>query len=153
LISSPNGIKSRLETTFPDWSYRELHPDIHGYTNIEELHCVISASIVENPIQTRFLRSTIAHEIGHFFLHISEFRQRMNLEEFFDNSEIEFEKEIPVYADPEWQAWRFAGALLMPKPALEKAFEKGINSSSELCEIFEVNPAFLNSRLRALKML
>lgn len=141
-------------TEFKGWSdYQQLQPEIHGYTNIEELHCVINSQIEETSVQKRFLRSTIAHEVGHYFLHISEFRQRMKLEEISDNVDIEFGTEIPVYADPEWQAWRFAGALLMPEPAVVKALNIGIDNATDLCNTFDVNPAFLNSRLRALKLI
>ncbi|HEX8397507.1 MAG TPA: XRE family transcriptional regulator [Pyrinomonadaceae bacterium] len=141
---------------FKVWSdYRDLQPNVHGYLNIEELHVVINAQLAENQndtVQRRFLRSTIAHELGHYFLHEPEFRVRMQLEEFADSDDASQNKHIPVYADPEWQAWRFAGALLMPKPSLEAALKLGCNTTEELCDVFAVNPAFMNSRLRALKM-
>lgn len=49
-------------------------------------------------------RFTIAHEIGHFFLHHKGFA-------LYRESE---ERVIPTYCDPEWQANTFAGFLLMP---------------------------------------
>ena len=49
-------------------------------------------------------RFTIAHEIGHFFLHHRGFVLCREQDD----------KKIPVYCDPEWQANTFAGFLLMP---------------------------------------
>ena len=49
-------------------------------------------------------RFTIAHEIGHFFLHHSGFALCRE----------DSKKSIPTYCDPEWQANTFASFLLMP---------------------------------------
>jgi len=53
-------------------------------------------------------RFTIAHELGHFFLHIS--------------SSLSFHRndkdDIPTYMDPEWQANKFATELLIPRDLL-----------------------------------
>ncbi|MEE4566809.1 ImmA/IrrE family metallo-endopeptidase [Paenibacillus polymyxa] len=51
-------------------------------------------------------RFTIAHEIGHYFLHKKErvsFARRMGAAE-----------KLPAFRDPEWQADAFAGELLAP---------------------------------------
>lgn len=50
-------------------------------------------------------RFTIAHELGHYFLH---------------NEDVSFSRcddkiNYPIYRDPEWQANTFASAFLMPK--------------------------------------
>lgn len=139
------------------FDYRELQQfNFHGYTDIEEMECVICQSLVDNPTNKRFLWSTIAHELGHCFLHVPEFRRRKMLARFIHNDETatlqrRSEDNIPIYANPEWQAFRFAGALLIPKPSLDIALKRGL-SEQELCNVFGVNPAFLHSRLRALKM-
>ena len=54
-----------------------------------------------------FSRSTIAHELLHFFKH----RQ----EEIVFCRTVEEMKNRKVYEDPEWQANCFAGELLVPK--------------------------------------
>lgn len=48
-------------------------------------------------------RFTIAHEIGHYFLHRNGF------------SFARTERQVPTYSDPEWQANTFASFLLMPR--------------------------------------
>lgn len=48
-------------------------------------------------------RFTLAHEIGHYFMHNNIMLSR-----------VESGIRIPAYRDPEWQANTFAAALLMP---------------------------------------
>lgn len=138
------------------FDYAPLQPNIHGYTDIEEMTCVICSSFVDDPKHVRFLNSTIAHELGHCFLHVHDFRRRKLIGRFINdddtaNLKLYREETVPLYANPEWQAFRFAGALLIPKPSLELAISEG-RDIKELCDTFEVHPAFLRSRLRALKL-
>ncbi len=58
--------------------------------------------------------------------------------------------DIPAYRDPEWQAWEQAGALLMPKPCIEKLMAEGA-SIYEISNIFNVNPTFVKGRMKKLK--
>jgi len=55
-------------------------------------------------------RFTIAHEIGHYFLHgpdrVSHARLRGN-------------QSVPAYMDPEWQGNAFAAELLMPRDLIQ----------------------------------
>lgn len=48
-------------------------------------------------------RFTIAHELGHYFMHDSVALSR-----------VESGVRVPAYKDPEWQANTFAAAILMP---------------------------------------
>lgn len=48
-------------------------------------------------------RFTIAHELGHYFLHNEVVLSRV------DTNIV-----VPIYRDPEWQANTFASALMMP---------------------------------------
>lgn len=50
-------------------------------------------------------RMTIAHEVGHLFLHGQE---KISLARLSNNTAV------PAYLDPEWQANAFAGELLAP---------------------------------------
>lgn len=53
-------------------------------------------------------RFTLAHELGHFFLHRYQTYQ-------FARSEVD----IPAYRDPEWQANTFASEFLMPHDKIQ----------------------------------
>ncbi|MBK5275280.1 MAG: hypothetical protein JJE30_09555 [Desulfuromonadales bacterium] len=58
---------------------------------------------------------------------------------------------IPIYCNPEWQAWRFAGALLMPVKPLRMMLMDEV-SQFDMAEYFAVNISFLKVRLKALKI-
>jgi Zn-dependent peptidase ImmA (M78 family) len=135
--------------------YRELAPGIHGYTDIDKMESVIALHLMEDDSQIRFRRSTIAHEAGHVVQHVAEFRRRKEALRFVHNADqaglkMYRERDIPLYRNPEWQAWRFAKGLLMPAPSVRLATKLGY-TWQDIPEIFDVNPAFAFSRLRELK--
>jgi Zn-dependent peptidase ImmA (M78 family) len=141
--------------------YQPLGSGLLGYTSIEYMQCIICSNLAEeaknNDTSRRILRATQAHEIGHCFLHVSEFREaRSNLRFQHDDKQASLQlhkqSEIKVYRNPEWQAWRFAGALLMPEGCIRAA----VNNKWTLQMMsrgFDVNPAFVKVRLSDLKIL
>lgn len=130
---------------------------IQGFTDFENLICAVSAELADAPNAAAYLRSTMAHEIGHAILHIPEFRRRQ--QKIISEQTKSYgvlhrlpDTEIPIYRNPEWQAHRFAGGLLMPEPAVRKALS--IYRIHEiLSTIFKVTPAFVRARLRGLNMM
>lgn len=144
------------EITGVDTDYRQLNPGIHGFTNSESMECVISLELADDPSQHFFCRSTISHEIGHAIQHVPEFRKRKELLKSIHDAQhvpltLYRESDIPLYCNPEWQAWRFAGALLMPAPTMRLAMEECRDVIS-MSRLFQVNPAFVKTRLRVLKI-
>lgn len=135
--------------------YRELAHGIHGYTDIDKMESVIALQLMEDDSQKRFRRSTIAHEAGHVVQHVLEFRRKKEALRFIHDSEqaglkMYREQDIPLYRNPEWQAWRFAKGLLMPAPSVRLATRCGY-TWQDMSEVFDVNPAFALSRLRELR--
>ncbi|MCF6156162.1 MAG: ImmA/IrrE family metallo-endopeptidase [Candidatus Brocadia sp.] len=114
---------------------------------------VISCDLVEEPRQKYFCRSTMAHEIGHAILHVSDYKRAKAILKSIHNKDhilrMYYEKELKPYMNPEWQAWRFAGALLMPAPAIKEATMEG-NGIYNMSQRFGVNSAFVKSRLKTL---
>jgi Zn-dependent peptidase ImmA (M78 family) len=136
--------------------YRELPTGIYGYTDSEAMESVISSELMDDWVEKRFCRSTIAHETGHALIHVPEFKlKKAMLKSLQHKDDVSLrlyrDSEVPVYKNPEWQAWRFAGALLMPAPVIKAAINDGLDVR-QLAELFQVNGAFVRSRLRALKM-
>lgn len=82
---------------------------------------------------------TIAHELGHFFLHYK-----------FDNSPAVFERKGSD--QKEWQANWFAAELLMPKSDFEKASKALRHNPSLLARKFGVSTAAVKVRLMALNI-
>ena len=111
--------------------YKELANGVYGYTDSESMECVISLDLIEDKYQSFFCRSTMGHETAHAIMHVSEIRKRKELIRFIHDKDHEVrlfrETEIPVYRNPEWQAWRFSGALFMPEETIRMAIEEGYN--------------------------
>lgn len=144
----------RITGVEPD--YRELPPGIYGYTDSDEMVSVMSIDLMEDHSQKYFCRSTMAHETSHSVIHVPEFRlKKAMLRSIHDKQHVSLRmyraENVPVYKNPEWQAWRLAGALLMPEATIRPFFQEGLGIQ-EMSDIFEVNPAFVRSRLKALKL-
>lgn len=132
--------------------YRVLSSSIYGYTDVERKEAVISSVLMDNQNGIRFARSTIAHEVGHAILHVKQYADKKLGLCFSNNDEsnslmLYRQKEIPRYCNPEWQAWRFAGALMLPECIFKKMIERRI-CDKELSDIFHINQAFVKTRRR-----
>jgi len=138
-----------------DTDYQPLSQGIYGYTDSEELISVISVDLMENSLDEYFCRSTMAHETGHAILHVWDFRRKKAILHSIHNKDHVLrnyrEEDIVLYRNPEWQAWRFAGSLLMPEQAFIEAYKEGLGERG-LSKRFGVNPAFIRSRAKALKI-
>lgn len=91
------------------------------------------------PVRQRF---TIAHELGHFFLH----------KDILENEKIHIDTMYRMPEDKEKEVDYFAGALLMNKILLEKMYEKN-TSITQLAEIFKVSVSAMTVRLDILGLL
>lgn len=136
--------------------YRMLPSGIHGVTDSDKKMSIISSDLMDDVFKIKFTRSTMAHEAGHVLIHVPEFRLKKALLNSIHDDEhsslrLYREDAIPIFRNPEWQAWRFAGALLMPATTFKSAIQQGY-SEYDLSEAFQVNPAFVRTRMRALKI-
>ncbi|MGY4294618.1 hypothetical protein ACVWXN_002713 [Bradyrhizobium sp. i1.4.4] len=81
-------------------------------------------------------RFTLAHEVGHAMMHVGTLnRLPTNL------------GNVPIYCDPEWQANRFAGALLMPRHLMAQC-----KSVDEITRRFGVSREAAVARIKTLKL-
>src|SRR5437588_420498 len=90
----------------------------------------------------------------HACRHVNQFRKRKEVLRFtHDCQDVSLrmyrEDEIPAYMNPEWQAWRFAKALLMPEKTFRMAHATGMNIQ-KLAATFGVSVDFARQRLRDL---
>jgi hypothetical protein len=140
-------------------AYEELSEGIHGYTDPGRMRSVVALSLVdtEDEPTRRFGRSTIGHEIGHAVLHTAQFNKKKAAARFLhDDAHVPsylFRKdELRAYESPEWQAWEFCKSIFMPRLATIEAVNGG-QTVREISKLIDLNPAFVESRLRNLKML
>lgn len=126
----------------------DLDKKISGAIRYNEKENRFEILVNKNDIKSR-QRFTIAHELGHYFLH----------ENFLKNEELHVDT-ILYRADDEKddEAIRrekevdyFAGALLMNKTLLEKL--RSENTITELAEIFDVSVSAMTVRLDILGLL
>lgn len=95
----------------------------------------------KNDIKTR-KRFTLAHELGHFFLH----------KEILIDDEVHIDTMFRMPDEKEKEVDYFAGALLMNRTLLEKMYQEK-KSIAELAEIFEVSVSAMTVRLDILGLL
>ncbi|MFA5841120.1 MAG: ImmA/IrrE family metallo-endopeptidase [Candidatus Paceibacterota bacterium] len=104
-------------------------------------HALIGINNNEAPVRQRF---SIAHELGHFFLHQQ------------DDTFVDYRKELKendIKNFKETEADQFAAALLMPKKFLEEDVKKlnshGISEKEikTLCDMYKVSEKAMTFRL------
>ncbi|MGE5676114.1 MAG: ImmA/IrrE family metallo-endopeptidase [Mycobacterium leprae] len=102
-------------------------------------------------------RFSIAHEIGHYVLHC---RQSANSSTLFvcttGDMEIRGTAVVPderkLHTQQEWEANLFAGALLMPEPAVRAMHRVTGGKVSALVKHFNVSPQAMEIRLEGLRL-
>jgi Zn-dependent peptidase ImmA (M78 family) len=141
----------------PDYR-SDLPSEIYGFTDTAENKLVINAGLLDDEWgdNERFYRSTVAHEVGHCLLHVPLLRQCKKDRIFAEGKKkdkvaLYRKTPIPLYRNPEWQAWRFAGALLMPEEVVKWLVSQGA-SLREIARYFKVNEVFVETRMKALKI-
>lgn len=101
------------------------------------------------PPKSHYARTTVCHEIGHAVLHVPVLRRRLLLSDALARTQ---RAELRPYEDPEWQAWAFAGAILLPSATLRMLHAQHNRLTPELVSsIFEVSISMAQSHLRRLK--
>ncbi len=95
----------------------------------------------KNDARTR-QRFTLAHELGHFFLH----------KEILISDEIHIDTMFRMPDEKEKEVDYFAGALLMNKTLLEKMYQDN-KSIAELAGLFDVSISAMTVRLDVLGLL
>ena len=104
-------------------------------------------AIFEPNSQTNRARSTLAHEIGHAILHTKEVRMgRERPEEMVLRRALR--SNLKPFEDSEWQAHAFAGAFLMPRPALQVCSNR---DCADLAGRFGVSEGFARSHMRRIQ--
>lgn len=101
------------------------------------------------PPKSFYARTTVCHEIGHAVLHVPLLRRRLLLTNVLARTQ---RGRLRAYEDPEWQAWAFAGAILMPSVTLRMLQASGLGLTSELLSTrYEVSTQMAANHLRRLK--
>lgn len=159
----PLNIERMFELYIPkrfnvETAYEELSFGIHGYTDPNNLKSAVSVKLVDTDdfSTRRYGRSTIGHEIGHIVLHAFQFKRKNSELKFFHDEThskpmLFRQEDLKPFENPEWQAWEFCKSLFLPKNLITKAIEDGMNNQ-EIADAVNLNPAFIDVRLRNLRL-
>jgi Zn-dependent peptidase ImmA (M78 family) len=134
--------------------YRPLPPGIYGLTDQNEM--VIDLGLMEDPHSRQFLHSTMGHEVAHAIYHVPilrKFGREQVFEQKTKDGEVRLYRrdDLKPYEDPEWQAWRFAAAVLMPRKVITEMCLRGYDTF-DLARHFQVNRIFVQRRLKQLDL-
>lgn len=136
--------------------YQKLDDGLLGLTNPHTKSVIVSTDLVDSDLlqERRRGRATIAHESDHAIRHISQYRRVVGYMNSINCSPngliLHRQEDIKPFYNPEWQSWWWAKAFLMPLPIFLRLYKSGC-SEYELAEIFDVNPAFVRTRINDLK--
>ncbi|MFC7150591.1 ImmA/IrrE family metallo-endopeptidase [Cohnella cellulosilytica] len=102
---------------------------------------------------------TMAHELGHWVLHVND-KENLQTQMDFNDSETFFCRSWSKKPREEYQADMFAGALLMPKPLMQKVISNlkaqgkiQMKQLYWLAPLFKVSISALTVRLKQLDLL
>lgn len=118
-------------------SYETMESSQSGYLKNINDKWVIGVNIQHNPKRQRF---TIAHELGHYFMH-----REKNLD-FEDATFFRIDNSTSI----EYAANEFAARLLMPEDRVRKAIDGGLKSLEKLADMFLVSTAAIKFRVVSL---
>lgn len=96
-------------------------------------------------------RSTICHEIGHAVIHVPALKRKVSLGH--EALARTMRKHLRPFEDPEWQAWAFAGAILMPSATLKMLASDPGFSVELVASTYKVSESMAGNHMRRLKWL
>jgi Zn-dependent peptidase ImmA (M78 family) len=105
----------------------------------------IWVNMFDAPVRQRF---TVAHEIGHWVLHLSG-------DGIWEEpaEAVAYRLSSPTFSGQEAEANRFAASLLMPAPLVNAFLEDGRSDPDDLAQVFDVSRQAMEIRLESLRRL
>jgi len=130
---------------------RDGATDPHGNEDVTILVSEEVWSQLEMPApRSHYARSTVCHEIGHAVIHVPVLRRRLLLTNVLARTQ---RARLRAYEDPEWQAWAFSGAILMPTVTLLMLQAEHGRLNPELVGgTYEVSTSMAANHLKRLKV-
>lgn len=118
----------------------EIGDNVCGAIMYDDPQTKKGASIfINKKMPGRRQRFTLAHELGHFFLHNGSVKLRID--------DLDYSKDNH---NEETEANYFAASLLMPKDILERKIDEGLNIE-QLSEYFDVSEVAVRNRIKWIK--
>ena len=119
--------------------HKPMPDDQSGFMRKNGEHWEIGINSLHHPNRQRF---TLAHELGHYFLHKEE---QANWSDKYTFTRAD-EKSDPM----EWEANRFAAEFLMPERKFRELVANGTDNVDALAEAFQVSTMAVRIRAKNL---
>lgn len=104
-------------------------------------------AVYERAFLTHRARATISHELGHAILHADQLHEAFTSRNAIGLTTYR-RSDIEAYRDPEWQAWAWAGFLMMPRRILR---DLDSLNPEYVSEVYDVSPEMARYYLRMLE--
>lgn len=108
-----------------DVKFEDLDEEVSGFLLVKNKKSTIVVNSLHHANRQRF---TIAHELGHYFLHVDH---KLNAEKLFVDEQIYHRRDVALkqitskqHHKVEKEANKFAATLLMPKKLLQQALDE-----------------------------
>lgn len=167
LLTKPTPIEEIIEFHFDlDFRWEPIdHFDLDG--NVMAAIIPSQKLIIMNESQKEFFEKkigtmnfTMAHELGHWVLHVDDKDNLQTVWSVNENQEVFYCRSHSIRSPIEQQADMFAGAILMPKPLIEKFINRFKETGNlemrqlyNLANLFKVSISALCVRLDRLGLL
>lgn len=129
----------------------DFQEGISGAISYEKEDSGFTIMVDKNKAKTRQY-FTVAHELGHYFLHADVLKNEeviVDSENAFEWNRILYRLDNSVSTRLEAEANAFAAALIMPADLVKKAWE-AFHSIEECAKIFDVSASAMSIRLEKL---
>ncbi|MCK5416357.1 ImmA/IrrE family metallo-endopeptidase [Candidatus Parcubacteria bacterium] len=131
-----------------------LEPKISGIIYFDAKDKTFNIFVNKSKPETR-IQFTIAHELGHYFLHqdyIVKKEAIVDDDNSLDGNNILFRTDIYERNKLETEANNFAAILIMPTKYIRKAWDK-LQSVEECAKVFNVSVSAMSIRLEKLDLI
>ncbi|MQA92112.1 MAG: ImmA/IrrE family metallo-endopeptidase [Gemmatimonas sp.] len=125
----------------------EVRPPPLGRDKLDEKCNQCGGIFGKSNSKTLRARSTLAHELGHAVLHATEVRTGRHRPHDLVLRRAR-RRDLKPYQDSEWQAYVFAGAILLPRPALRNCV---LSDTYAIGDQFEVSEALARSHVKRVR--
>ena len=130
-----------------------LSDDLSGVIEFDGIRNEFTIFVNTDKLETRQY-FTIAHELGHYFLHQSVIKKEKIIIDSENSSENRalFRLDVYEYTKIETEANNFAASLIMPTDLVKKAW-KIFENVQECAKVFNVSASAMSIRLEKLNLI
>lgn len=120
-------------------------PDEDGNTNVL-IHQQAFDNLFTGGPMARQPRATVAHELGHVVLHAPYVRELRRLPEAQQMLRRASRSDLRSFESAEWQAWIFAGCLLLPRGTIDDMVGQSV---TRIARLYGVSTSMFEAHMRS----